>query len=602
MKLAHFAQDKLRISTANMRYGKKAPDVSDILATVRERGVIVPLIVRPYEGCAPDEAEIVAGARRWTANGLVLADGVDHGPLACAVMDPGDDAAALEASLIENVARRDPDEVTQWMTFTRLIQKEGRTPEQIGQTFDLTDLQVRRILALGNLLPRIRALYGQKAIDAPTIRHLTMASKAQQRDWLALYDDPQQHAPVGMNLKAWLFGGQSIPTKVAIFDLAAYPGRIVTDLFGEDGYFEDADLFWTCQNEAVAALRDRYLADGWQAVEVLDVGQYFYSYEYEKTPKTKGGKVFIAVNARGEVTAHEGYLSGKEARKARAAAAKGDAAEGDASGTAAPAKPEVTSTMQTYLDLHRHAAARAVLADHPGVALRLLIAHAIAGSPLWSVKIEPQAAHDPATVASVAASASEAAFAAKRRAALALLGFPAEDETLTRGGHDEARTAAIFARLVGLGDEDLLAIAAVVMGETLHAGGAMVEAVGAYLKVDMAALWSPDPLFFDLIRDRATANAILREIGGKKVADGNVTEKLKTQKAIVQDFLAGTNDRPKIEAWTPKWLAFPASRYTDRPFALVARWDTVKAVVRRLPQPASRAAPAPAEPYPVAAE
>ncbi len=156
----------------------------------------------------------------------------------------------------------------------------------------------------------------------------------------------------------------------------------------------------------------------------------------------------------------------------------------------------------------------------------------------------------------------------------------------------------MFAKLIGLPDEDLFAVAAVVMGETLHAGGALVEAVGAYLKVDMAALWSPDQVFFDLIRDRPVANAMLREVGGKKVADGNVTEKLKTQKAIVQDFLAGANSRPKIEAWTPKWLAFPASRYTDRPFALVARWDKVKAVVRRLPAPA----PTQAEPFAVAAE
>src|SRR5690606_3732217 len=117
------------------------------------------------------------------------------------------------------------------------------------------------------------------------VRHLTLASRSQQKDWLALYDDPEQYAPTGQSLKAWLFGGQSIPTKVAIFDLDAYPGRIKADLFGEDGIFEDADLFWTMQNEAVAALRDRYLEDGWSAVEIMDTGEHFYSYDHEKTPK-----------------------------------------------------------------------------------------------------------------------------------------------------------------------------------------------------------------------------------------------------------------------------------------------------------------------------
>src|SRR3546814_6128415 len=114
-------------------------------------------------------------------------------------MEDGDDASALEASLIENIARLDPDEVSQWETFTRLVQKEGRTPEQIGQTFGLTDLYVRRILALGNLVPRIRDLYRKEEIDAGTVRHLTLASKAQQKDWLALFDDAQDRKSTRLN-------------------------------------------------------------------------------------------------------------------------------------------------------------------------------------------------------------------------------------------------------------------------------------------------------------------------------------------------------------------------------------------------------------------
>ncbi len=69
-------------------------------------------------------------------------------------MEAGDDAAALEASLIENIARLDSDEVTRWESFTRLV-KEGRSPENISLTFGLTELQVKRTLVLfrpGNTL------------------------------------------------------------------------------------------------------------------------------------------------------------------------------------------------------------------------------------------------------------------------------------------------------------------------------------------------------------------------------------------------------------------------------------------------------------------
>src|SRR3546814_7803841 len=103
----------------------------------------------------------------------------------------GDDAAALEASLIENIARLDPDEVNRCEAFTRLV-REGRSVEDIGLTFGLTGLQVKRTLAIGNLLPRIRNLYRAEKIDVVTMRHLTLATKVQQRDWLDLVDCPEK--------------------------------------------------------------------------------------------------------------------------------------------------------------------------------------------------------------------------------------------------------------------------------------------------------------------------------------------------------------------------------------------------------------------------
>src|SRR3546814_12103011 len=61
----------------------------------------------------------------------------------------------------------------------------------------IPELGVKRILALGNLMPRIRILYRDGEIDATTVRHLTMASKSQQRAWLALHDDPDAYVPTG---------------------------------------------------------------------------------------------------------------------------------------------------------------------------------------------------------------------------------------------------------------------------------------------------------------------------------------------------------------------------------------------------------------------
>ena len=158
MKLDFIPLDKLVVSKANMRYAKKAPDVSDILPTVRSRGVIQPVIVRP--NCAPDGFEIVAGSRRFHAAKIVaeerrLAGDPTPEAMPCAILDEGDDAAAIEASMIENMARLDPDEVTQWENFTRLV-REGRKVEDIAATFGLPNKLARRLsmLELFSPMPR----------------------------------------------------------------------------------------------------------------------------------------------------------------------------------------------------------------------------------------------------------------------------------------------------------------------------------------------------------------------------------------------------------------------------------------------------------------
>jgi ParB family chromosome partitioning protein len=136
-----------------MRSGRKPPDIANILPSVRERGILQTLLVRPNG--TPDHFEIVAGRRRYHAALAIANEGGTVEPLPCAILDEGDDAAAIEASLIENVARLDPDEMTQWETFTRLV-REGRAVADIAATFGLAERTVKRILALGNLLPRIR--------------------------------------------------------------------------------------------------------------------------------------------------------------------------------------------------------------------------------------------------------------------------------------------------------------------------------------------------------------------------------------------------------------------------------------------------------------
>ncbi len=547
MHLQYLELSQLMISRANMRARHKN-DIADMIPSVRARGVLVPLLVRPNG--EPDRYEIVAGRRRYLAASTVAKEPDAPTAIPCAIMEPGDDAAALEASLIENIARLDADEVTQWETFARLV-KEGRGIEDIAATFGLKVEVVRRVLALGNLLPRIRTLYRTEQIDAATVRHLTMATGAQQRDWLTLFDSTDSYAPTGRVLKEWLFGGSAIRTSVALFDLASYTAPIVADLFDEDSYFSDSALFWTLQRQAIEEKRAGYIADGWADMVVLDDGRYFDRWNYDKRARTKGGRVYLIVGTNGAVEAHEGYLPRQEVERA-------DRPE---PGEAVP-RPELTAPLARYVDLHRHAVMRVGLLGHPWLALRVMLANAIARPPLWDVQCERQRASKPETEQSVIASRAQTAFDQKRTAALGRLGI--DPEATLVGAPHRPTLSDILSVLIELSDEEVIDLLPIVMGESIEAGGEAVDVIGRLLAIDPADLWEADDAFFALLRDRRVMGELLTEVAGADIAAANADVPLKVQRAILADCLHGRNGRAKVEGWVPRWLRFPASGYLDR--------------------------------------
>lgn len=554
MKLDFIPLDKLSVDPANMRAKGRDPDVSDILPSVRKRGVLVSLLVRP--AAEDGHFRISAGRRRFTAANLVVREGGPARPLPCGILEDGDDADAIEASMLENIARVAPDEVSQWEAFVKLA-KAGRNVEEIAADFAFEPQAVRRILALGNLLPRIRTLYRAGEIDPSTVKHLTLATKSQQNAWLALWDDKDAYCPTGHRLKGWLFGGDAIKAGHALFDVEASGLAVIADLFGEEPLIADADGFWTLQMAEVEARKAVYIEDGWSDVVILERGSRFLSWHHSHAAKRKGGRVYIEVHASGEIDFHEGYVTEKEA----AARAKGETGE-------APAKiqrPEVTSALNTYIDLHRHAAVRAELAKHGGVALRALAAHVIASADHFRIEVQLQVCAKEDVQESVETCASETMFDERRRAVLAVLELDPESLTVTGRGYGGARQfAPVFARLLELPDPVVLEIVAIVMGETLMAGSEAIEMIGHYLAVDMAKVWQPDAAFWDLVRDKEVLGKIVAEVAGPDVAAANEKEKAKVLKAIVADHLDGANGRAQVGPWVPKWMTFPPSPYTAR--------------------------------------
>ncbi len=566
MELQHIKIENLKTTNINVRkVGGK--DIADLLPSIRSLGLLQPLLVRP--NC--EGYEIVAGQRRYHAL-TKLAEESEIEAVPCIVMSEGDDAKAIEASLAENVARLPMDEIDQYKAFAALV-KEGKSASDIAAQFGITERLVKQRLAIANLISPILTLYRKSDIDGETLRILTLATKRQQKAWLALFKSEDEYAPQGRSLKDWLFGGANIPTSNALFDVSDYKGAIVSDLFGDESYFADAQKYWPLQNVAIAETKERYLANGWKDVILFEVGEYWSSWEYSRIAKKDGGKVYIEIANDGEVTFHEGYLTEKEAKRLENVSNGIDAEK--------PAERcELTKAMQNYLDLHRHSVVRSELLKHEDIALRLAVAQMIAGSDLWTIHADAQKANTDVIRDSLATNKAEGKFGDERQVIRGLLGWSIDtSNTITPAKNDWQRqddVHEIFAKLIELDDGTVTRILTFIVAETLANGSAMVEVLGNSLSIDMAESWQVDETFLDLARDKEAINAMLKHIGGKRVADGNISATAKVQKKIIADYLDGTRQPHKVD-WQPRYMDFPMRNYTKRGgIEAIENWKAVK--------------------------
>ena len=100
--------------------------MEEMVASVRERGILQPLIVRP-DPAAPDRYEIVAGERRWRAAQRAQLHEVP------VIVRDFSDRAALEIALIENIQRQDLSPLEEAEGYSRLMDEFGHTQDVLAE-------------------------------------------------------------------------------------------------------------------------------------------------------------------------------------------------------------------------------------------------------------------------------------------------------------------------------------------------------------------------------------------------------------------------------------------------------------------------------------
>ena len=171
-------EELAQLPVAALRPGKYQPrtrmdeaSLAELADSIRSRGVIQPVIVRPVGG---EQYEILAGERRWRAARIA---GLERLP---AVVREVPDEAALGIGLIENIQREDLSPLEEANGLKRLIEEFHLTHEQVAAAIGRSRVGVTNLLRLLELATPVQAMLQDGKIDMGHARALLALSRARQ--------------------------------------------------------------------------------------------------------------------------------------------------------------------------------------------------------------------------------------------------------------------------------------------------------------------------------------------------------------------------------------------------------------------------------------
>src|SRR5580698_6522769 len=169
-----------RIATTALRPNARNPrrvfsndELDELAASLRERGIIQPIVVRPVRGVA-EQYEIIAGERRWRA---AQRAGLHDVPV---VVIEATDAEALQLAIIENVQRADLNPLEEADGYRALIDEFGNSQEEIARIVGKSRSYIANTLRLLKLPETLKGYLQEGKLTAGHARMLIGESNAEQ--------------------------------------------------------------------------------------------------------------------------------------------------------------------------------------------------------------------------------------------------------------------------------------------------------------------------------------------------------------------------------------------------------------------------------------
>jgi ParB family transcriptional regulator, chromosome partitioning protein len=163
--------DRLRPGKYQPRSRMDAASLAELALSIKEQGVMQPILVRPVEG---GFFEIVAGERRWRA---AQQAGLREIP---ALVKSVPDQSALAVALIENIQREDLNPIEEAKGLQRLIDEFGLTHEATAKAVGRSRSAVSNLLRLNSLAPPVQDYVLGGEIEMGHARALLALPVAQQ--------------------------------------------------------------------------------------------------------------------------------------------------------------------------------------------------------------------------------------------------------------------------------------------------------------------------------------------------------------------------------------------------------------------------------------
>jgi ParB family chromosome partitioning protein len=141
--------ESLRPNARNPRRAFSNAELDELAASLRERGIIQPIVARPVGGAA-DAYEIIAGERRWRA---AQRAGLHEVPV---VIIQATDSEALQLAIVENVQRADLNPLEEAEGYRALIRDFSHSQDDIARMVGKSRSHVANTLRLQTLPERVR--------------------------------------------------------------------------------------------------------------------------------------------------------------------------------------------------------------------------------------------------------------------------------------------------------------------------------------------------------------------------------------------------------------------------------------------------------------